>query len=276
VIFNPLVGSALGRRPNENLGAYQIYENSARSNYHALQIEGSKRYERGYQFTASYTWSHAIDDVSDVFTIAGAPILPQDGRNLRLERGSANFDIRHRFAASVLWDLPFYGRDRGLGKTVFGDWQLASIFQAQTGQPFTLTVPFDNNFDGNLSDRPATTAGLTFTEGHGRTRVSLDSNRSFANYLNYNVSGINFIPGAGYVGRNTARGDSFINLDLALTKTFRFTERQSMDFRAEFFNLFNRANFGLPVRILGAPAFGSAVDTVNPARMIQFALKYSF
>lgn len=274
VIFNPLVGSAFGGRPNTNLGAYQIYENSARSNYHALQIEASKRYERGFQFTAAYTWSHAIDDVSDIFTLAGAPILPQDGRNLRLERGSANFDIRHRFAASVIWDLPFYGR--GLSKAVFGDWQIASIFQAQTGQPFTLTVPFDNNFDGNLSDRPATTAGLIFNEGHSRNRVSLDSTRSFTDYLNYDVSGNGFTPGVGYVGRNTARGDGFVNLDLSLTKNFRVTERQSLTFRAEFFNALNRANFGLPIGIIGAPGFGSAVETVNPARMIQFALKYSF
>lgn len=274
VIFNPLVGSALSRRPNVDLGAYQIYENSAQSNYHALQIEASKRYERGYQFTAAYTWSHAIDDVSDIFTLAGAPILPQDGRNLWLERGSANFDIRHRFAASVVWDLPFYGR--GLGKAVFGDWQVASIFQAQTGQPFTLTVPFDNNFDGNLSDRPVTTTGMTFTERHSRNRVSLDSSRAFTDYLNYNVSGNSFTSGVGYVGRNTARGDGFINLDLSLTKNFRVTERQSLALRAEFFNALNRANFGLPIGVIGAPGFGSAVETVNPARMVQFALKYSF
>src|SRR5262249_41301404 len=211
---------------------------------------------------------------SDIFMLAGAPILPQDGRNQRLERGSANFDIRHRFAASMVWDLPFYGR--GPAKVVFGDWQGASVFRAQTRQPFTLTVPFDNNFDGNLSDRPATTDGLTFTEGHGRNRVSLDSNRSFTDYLNYNISGNSFIPGVGYVGRNTARGDGFVNLDLSLTKNFRVTERQSLAFRAECFNALNRANFGLPIRTIGAPGFGSSVETVNPARTIQFALKYSF
>jgi hypothetical protein len=80
----------------------------------------------------------------------------------------------------------------------------------------------------------------------------------------------------GGVGRNTVRGDTFINLDLALIKNFRITEAQKLTFRAEFFNALNRPNFGLPIGVVGAPAFGSAVDTINPARMIQFALKYAF
>jgi hypothetical protein len=80
----------------------------------------------------------------------------------------------------------------------------------------------------------------------------------------------------GSVGRNTVRGDSFVNWDIALDKVFRFTESQALDFRTEIFNLMNRANFGLPIRVLSAPGFGSAVETVNPARIVQFALKYSF
>ena len=272
VILNSEVGSVRLRRPDQNLGAYQVYENSAGSGYHALQLEARKRYHHGYQFIAAYTWSHAIDDVSDVFTIAGAPILPQDGRNLRLERGSANFDIRHRFAASLIWDLPFRADGRSSAGRWLGGWQVAGIFQAQTGQPFTLTLPFDNNFDGALSDRPATEAGLISINEHGPRRIALAPNRTFQDYLNFT----SVTPGNGVVGRNTARGDGFVNLDLSLNKAFRFTERQALTFRAEFFNALNRANFGLPIRVIGAPGFGSAVETVNPARVVQFALKYSF
>jgi len=83
-------------------------------------------------------------------------------------------------------------------------------------------------------------------------------------------------PGARVMGRNTVRGDGLINLDLSLNKVFRITETQSFDFRVESFNLMNRANFGLPARVLGAPGFGAAIDTVTPARVIQFALKYRF
>jgi carboxypeptidase family protein len=259
-------------QPNRSepaLGAYQIFKNAAMSTYHALQLEARKRYTRGYHFTLAYTWSHALDDVSDVFPIAGVPILPQDSFNLPLERGDASFDVRHRLAASLIWDLPFY-RDSKSGAMArwAGGWQLASIFQASTGQPFTLNLPVDANLDGNLTDRPSTTDGLVFFSGHGRQKVAMALGRDVRAF---------FTPGRnGFVGRNTARGDSFVNLDLALNKNFRFTESQKLEIRTEFFNALNRANFGLPIRTLGSPGFGSAVDTVNPARNVQLAVKYSF
>jgi hypothetical protein len=269
VILNSILGSAfVGGRPNSNVGAYQVFENSAASNYHALQLEARKRYSQGFQFTASYTWSHAIDDVSDVFPIAGAPTLPQNSFDLRAERASASFDVRHRFAGSVVWDLPFFRNSKNGARPVLGGWQIASIIQGHTGQPFTLNVPFDANFDGNLSDRPSTTAGLIFFDNHGPRRVALALGRAATDFFT--------ITKEGSVGRNTARGDGFINMDLAMSKRFQLSERHALDVRAEVFNVANRANFGLPIRTIGAPGFGSAVETSAPARVIQVALKYSF
>ncbi|HXF38638.1 MAG TPA: TonB-dependent receptor [Blastocatellia bacterium] len=257
-----------GGGPDLRLGAYQIYEGSASSVYHALQLEARTRYAHSYQFTAAYTWSHAMDDVSDLFPIAGAPIVAQDSRRLRLERASANFDIRHRFAGSFIWDLPIFGSSKALLKKLASGWQLSSIFQAHTGQPFTLGVPFDANLDGNLSDRPSTTDGLVFFDGHGARKVAMKSGLAATDFFKLGQS--------GSVGRNTARGDGFINLDLAMSKRFRLSERHALDFRTGFFNVMNRANFGLPIRTIGAPGFGSAVETAAPARIIQFALKYGF
>lgn len=291
VIFNPAVGSAFvsspcpgpsspnavapcvpgGRidlRPNPNLGAYQVFENSASSTYHALQFEARKRYSQGFQFTASYTWSHAIDDVSDVFPIAGAPGLSQDSFNLKAEKASANFDIRHRFTGSLIWDFPFFSNSKGRVQKLAGGWQIASIFQAHTGQPFTLNVPFDANLDGNLSDRPSTTDGLVFFNGHGARRVAVSPGRKVENFFKVGQD--------GSVGRNTARGDGFIDFDLAISKRFQLSERHALAFRVEGFNVMNRANFALPIRTISAPGFGSAVDTVTAARVIQVALKYSF
>ncbi len=266
------IAPGLVPRPAPALGAYQIIENSANSNYHALQLEARNRFGRGCQFTASYTWSHAIDDVSDVFPIAGAPVVAQNSFNLRLERGDANYDLRHRFAASLIWESPFDQKAGGAGR-LLGGWEIASIFQAHTGQPFTLNVAFDANLDGNLSDRPSTTNGLVFFDQHGPRRVELAPGRRLTDFFVFTG---NVFTGNGSVRRNTARGDGFINLDLSLNRTFSITEQQDLAFRAEFFNVLNRANFGLPIRVTGAPGFGSAVDTANPARMIQFALKYSF
>jgi hypothetical protein len=147
-----------------------------------------------------------------------------------------------------------------------GGWQLATIFAAHSGQPFTLNVPFDANGDGNLTDRPSTIEGLIFIEGHHPRRIA-----QAAPTTSFFVLGQD-----GAVGRNTVRGDAYANLDLALNKSFAFTESQRLMFRFEMFNALNRANFGLPVRTIGAPGFGSALETVNPARIIQFALKYQF
>ncbi len=269
-------------RPEPFLGAFRIFEDSAGSSYHALQLEARKRYSHGYTFSLAYTWSHAIDDVSDVFPIAGAPILPQgknsatDNLNEHIvsERADANFDIRHRFSASLVWDLPIYRNSTARAAKWLGGWQITSIFQAHTGQPFTLNLPFDDNLDGNLSDRPVSTSGLFFFHRHGSRRVAFPEN-SDLNAVN------NFFgetdPGNQFrIGRNTVRADGFVNLDMALAKKFRFTESQNLEFKTEVFNVLNRANYGIPVRVIGAPGFGSSFDTVNPARIIQFALKYSF
>ncbi|HXU10021.1 MAG TPA: hypothetical protein VN743_13575, partial [Blastocatellia bacterium] len=259
----------LRARPIQRLGAIQLFENSANSSYHALQLEARKRYNHSYTFTAAYTWSHGIDDVSDVFPIAGAPTLPQDSLNLRLERASSNFDIRHRFATSLIWDLPFYRNTKtGVMARWCGGWQLASIFQASAGQPFTLNLPVDANLDGNLTDRPSTTDGLMFFGGHRRQKVAIAQGNDVDDFFTFGR--------AGFVGRNTVRGDSFVNLDVALRKSFAIGDSQRLDFRTEFFNALNRANFGIPIRTLGSPSFGSAVETANPARVVQFALKYSF
>ncbi|MGH9760378.1 MAG: hypothetical protein ACREDR_16275, partial [Blastocatellia bacterium] len=250
------------------LGAYQIFENSASSNYNALQVEARKRLSHGYSFTVAYTYSHAIDDTSDVFPLAGASVLAQDQNNLRLDRGNAGFDLRHRFVTSFVWDLPLYrGEQSGLAR-VFGGWQLGTVFQAMSGQPFTLNVPVDVNRDGNLTDRPSTEQGLIFHSGHGPQLISIEPGLTVGNFFTFGQD--------GFVGRNTLRGSNFINWDLSLNKTFRFSESQRLEFRADFFNFANRANFGLPIRTIGSPGFGSAIDTVNPARIIQFGLKYQF
>jgi hypothetical protein len=256
-------------QPNRSdpfLGAFEVFSNSASSIYHSLQVEAHKRFSSGFSLTSSYTWSHAIDDVSDLFPIAGAPVLPEDSNNLALERASANFDMRQRFTSSAIWDLPVYQENSAVAR-VLGGWQLAGIFQANSGQPFTLNVPVDANFDGNLSDRPSTTNGLTFTGG-GRQVVAVAPGTSVSSFVVLGQDGL--------VGRNTVRGPSFVDLDLAIVRNFRITEAQKITFRAEFFNALNRPNFGLPIGVIGAPGFGSAVDTINPARMIQFALKYIF
>jgi hypothetical protein len=257
-------------RPIPGLGAITIFDSSAASTYHSLQASLTKRFARGWQLTAAYTWSHAIDEVSDVFDVAGAFNLPQDDGNLRLERGHANFDLRHRFVVSTISDLPFltrFNRARGARGLLLGGWQWAQLSTFQTGQPFTVNTSFDINLDGNLTDRLDTLNGVEITNDR-RQRLKLIA-PSVAALLSSTL-------GNGRVGRNTFWASGVMQTDLTLMKSFRLKEGQHLMLRVEAFNLFNRSQFGAPVRILEAPSFGQAVDTSLNARQIQFALKYLF
>ncbi len=265
----PLSSAANLNRPIAALGAFTVFDSSAASSYHALQVAATKRFTRGWQMTAAYTWSHAIDDVSDVFDLAGAFNLPQDDRDLRAERGDANFDIRHRFAYSIVADAPFLRRfndEQGAKGFLLAGWQLASILSFQTGQPFTVNTGFDVNGDGNLTDRLNALNGLIPTDDR-RQRLSLTVSPTAL----LATQGRN-----GQVGRNIFRASGVVNTDLTLIKNFRVSEGQTLTLRAEFFNLWNRAHFGIPVRILEAPGFGGAASIALPPRQIQIALKYLF
>jgi carboxypeptidase family protein len=231
------------------LGSFTSIESDANSIYHALQVQLNKRLSRGIQLTTAYTWSHAIDDVSDIFDLAGAPTLPQDSKHPEAERGDANFDVRHRFVYSVIWDLPWLRKN-----LLLGNWQLASIGTFQTGQPYSVLYFYDVNKDGNLTDRINPDGAM-----------------------------------AGEAGRNLFRAPGIDTVDFTLNKTFKFSERQNLEFRTEVFNAFNHSNFGVPVNQLnfGGQLKFSRLDpkpiteqvffeTRVPARTIQLALRYNF
>jgi hypothetical protein len=197
--------------------------------------------------------------VSDLFDLAGAPALPQNSFDRRAERGDANFDVRHRFVYSLIYDLPLWKNDK-----ILGGWQFASIGTFQTGQPYTIIAPFDVNLDGNLTDR-LSDAGSVQEVDNGAQRFIFNGNTDqFAFGQN------------GFVGRNTFRAQGITNVDVALNKHFRFGERQDLEIRSEFFNVFNVTHFAIPINQLGFPSAGNAVYTRIPPRTIQFALKYSF
>ncbi len=228
-------------RPFPLLGSFTSIESDANSIYHSLQVQLNKRFAHGIQFTTAYTWSHAIDEVSDLFDLAGALTLPQNSFDRRAERGDANFDVRHRFVYSFIWDLPIFRQNN-----FFGGWQLASIGTFQTGQPYSIVFCCDVNQDGNPTDR--------FNPLTGR-----------------------FEP------RNAYRAPGVATVNLAVNKVFTFSERHKLEFRSEFFNLFNRTHFGIPRNRIWFADFTVEpltekhfVDTRLPARTIQFAMKYSF
>jgi hypothetical protein len=256
------------QRPNPNLGAISIFDNSSESSYNSFQASFQRRFNEGFGFQTAYTYSHAIDDVSDLFDISGASPFAQDeiGRKegLKAERASANFDVRHRFTFAGQYQLPNKIR-------LLKGFQLSAILTLQTGQPFTVNSSLDINLDGNRTDRLNTLQGLILSDS-GLSRIKLAQGIKFTDLL---ARLILSSPQNGAIGRNTFRAAGIASLDLALEKKFVIKE-SSLKLRLEAFNLFNRTHFAIPVRVLEAPSFGSSVATSLPARNLQIALRYSF
>jgi len=199
----------------------------------------------------------------DFFDTAGAFALPQNSFRPS-ERASAAFDVRLRSVTHFMWDLPF--RE----KSWLGGWQVAGIATLQSGQPFTVNSAVDVNRDGNLTDRLNTLAGLLRDADQEDRRARLRLEPGVNPFQLLASDG-----GYGAVGRNTFRAAGVANFDLAITKTFRFSDEGRASFRAEIFNLFNRPHFGIPVRILEAPSFGHSVNSAIPARVVTLSVKLS-
>ncbi len=238
--------------------------------YHSFQGSVEKRYSQGMSLLASYTYSKSIDDVSGIGS--GADDIPQDAFDLRSQRGVSNFDITHRFQTSFTYAIPFgsgraFGRDLpALASALAGGWQVAGKVTAQSGQPFTVTM---GAFDG-----------LTQTSNKRPDLVG-DPDSGVPQGFAFNPSAFAApAEGAfGSAGRNILRGDGYFNVDFSVFKAFPISqlgESGQVEFRAEFFNLFNNVNFTFPVRNLASPAFGRFVDGATPPRIVQFALKVKF
>jgi hypothetical protein len=215
----------------------------------------------------AYTFSKATDDVSDVFDLAGAAALPQDSINFAGERGPANFDARHRLSYNLIYDLPAPRSGAKAMRLLASGLQIASTGRFQTGQPFTVNSIFDVNLDGNLTDRLDTTTGLVITGDRRQPLIVTATNQTAL---------LAPIGQDGSIGRNTFRAGNLLDLDLSLARHFVFAGQRRLTLRMDIFNFINRANFGIPVRYLGAVGFGQATDTVTPGRRIQLGLKFGF
>lgn len=255
VLINPAIfgpNPALLNDPNQilNGSAVSITRNGAESDYHALQVQYQRRLSKGLQALVSYTFAKALDDVSDE-TITGIPLQnPAVG----LERGPANFDVRHNFVAAIVYDLPTWKANR-LTKAVFGGWAVDSIIRARTGLPFSvITQAFDPLNIG-------TTRRVNLLPG---VPVWLeDKNAPGGKKLNAAAFSAPLLGFQGTLGRNALRSFSFSQVDLSIRRTFSLTEKVRLQFRSEAFNVFNLPNFSFPASSFGFPGFGEATAMLN-------------
>jgi len=240
--------------PGTPLGNITQVESTGNSSYNALWITANQRFARGLQFNASYTWSKSLDYNS--LSLQG--VVVQDSNNLRGDRGLSDFDVRHRFVLSAIYELPFKR------KSFLEGWQIAAVVQAQSGNPLNI-VTSDSTINGVANTlRPDLTGSLGIV---GRVDRWFDTST--------------FTPVArpGTLGRNVVIGPGFNNTDLSIIKNTKLGERMRVQFRAEFFDLFNHANFGQPGNVVGSPTFGRITNTRFPtgetgsSRQVQFAFK---
>ncbi len=261
--FPPSTDPTSNSRPDPRLGSFLVFQNSAQSTYHSLQLTIQRRLYRSLQFRSSWTWGHAIDEVSDPFDSRAFNALPQNSNRLDLERASSNFDARHRVASYAVWSGPDKSTHRWLNH-----WQLAATGEFQTGQPFTVNTVIDRNLDGNLTDRVNDVSGLEF-HGHSPTPIRIKNG----------VNPLDLIAPKrqnGGVGRNTFRADGIATIDLALSRTTTISSNRKIDIRIEAFNVFNRTHFGIPVRILESPGFGRSYDVTMDPRTVRFYARLMF
>jgi hypothetical protein len=235
--------------------------------YHALNVDLKKRFSNHMQFLASLTWSHSIDDSSDLQTL----LKPMDNRNLRLDRADSLFDQRLRYVFSGVATSPLEWRNANSGlKRFLADFTVAPILEVSSGRPFNILSAVDQNFDlQGSNERPSVTAsGLLCVPGPTSTICPTA------------------LPVNGTLGRNMGITHKFASLDMRLMRSIRFGERVRLDVIAEGFNLFNRFN-----EAAAAPFFTAVNDWGQRAsngryysrptasfdpRQFQFGLKLNF
>lgn len=274
-------------------GPETIMTSGSHSSYHALQSGLSKTSARlGLGLQASYTYSKSLDDTSSVLgglLGASGTVLqtgPQDPFDPSAEKGPSTFDVTHVFAASVIQVLPLdhVGFLRPLGRTFTKGWQVLNITTLTTGSPFTVYSGVQQTGAGlGGGDRPdlvsmphLSTSRDVRDDYFG---LGADGNRSFFNIPINVPDGTG--PNQGRFGtlrRNTFRGPSYRDFDIAVIKDTPFGHRGNaefgtIEFRAEFFNIFNLVNFGLPSNIVTGSGFGIISKTAGTSRQIQFSLK---
>ena len=295
------------------VGGFLQIQTTAQSTYNSLQMSLTRRFAKGLQFLTAYTYGKSIDNASG--TNGGSADAVRDsgmilGNQLdnRANRGLSDFDRTHRLVVSFLWDLPqpSFAAKSTMGQLLLADWQVAGVVTAMSGLPIDITDGGAGSFyglnngnnplarpnwvsDATLSNvpagyffnpfafvRPVVTAGRLIPSSNGAAR---------ADGLGTDI---------GNVGRNVLRGPRQSNFDFSVIKRFRLGEQKSVEFRAEFFNLFNHVNFDNPIsnlnvitssggsidantgRIINPGDFGRILSTSNNPRLIQLALKVNF
>ncbi|OFV99113.1 MAG: hypothetical protein A3H28_15185 [Acidobacteria bacterium RIFCSPLOWO2_02_FULL_61_28] len=279
---------------NPNFGDFYWLSTQAWSNYNGFQLGLQKRLSHGLQLQAGYTWSKNLSSVDQHIggEVSGNPVGPMELDDLRRDYSLSNFHQTHVFNINGKYRMPW---DRyltsGVARAILGGWELNSIWRATSGLPQTIPAGFNvsRNRDPVASDRPDLTSGFSSSPAEGVTAgcPGVPAGQTLGTPDLYFDPCAFSLPLAGTYGnlaRNTLIGPGVFNVDLGLVKNTALPGREGMnlEFRAEFFNLFNRANFMQPNTALFTPTgsrrstAGLITATSTENRQIQFGMKLTF
>ncbi|HEV2274986.1 MAG TPA: carboxypeptidase regulatory-like domain-containing protein, partial [Acidobacteriaceae bacterium] len=266
---------------------YQPYSSIVETNmggnigYNSLQATLQQRMANGLTLMANYTFAKALDDLPYGGTggygnsgpgPGGSYVYPVTFANYKaLDRGPADFDFRNTFSASYVWDLPRLVNGTRPLRAILNDWETTGIFQAQSGGPVTVVAGSDRSQTGLLQDRAQTVSGQYALGGN----ACRGHNGPCVNWLNPAAFTQPAIGSFGNVQKGAYRGPGYFDWDAGLLRNFHFTEQAMLQFRAEYFNILNRANFQDPVSSVSSGGFGSVTSASDP-RIAQLALKMIF
>ena len=282
----------VSRRSNRIDGRYNgiVYvDNSADSNYHAMQFEAQKRFSNSLMMNMNWTWSKTIDDGSDVLgVLINDSSAQQDPRNNRDNRAAAQFDLRHRLVVSHVWEPQwFQGSSNWAMRNLAGNWGFTGITSIRTGFPTTLDAGARRgitpltmiggggqvrpNATGsvNFDPRPAGSAGAP----SGLTTGQVQNISAYAQSLGLSQP---LLGNFGGLGRNVLRLNGERNFDWNVYKNFNLTEKARIQIRAEFYNIFNNTSFQEASRTITAPDFGQYTSVGQNARIIQLGGRFTF
>lgn len=274
------------RRPFPRWGTALSLDSYVTSNYHSLQVKTQRREYRGVSLLVAYTWSKSIDlssergagDRGGGFDTGGGN--PRDLRGY--SRGLSGYDVRHRLVVSYVYEIPFGRKGRFLrnlpavADLFLGGWEISGITQFQSGFPFSVLMSSDVNGDG-IADRPDLVGPVSLRPRDPNCYIVDRRNPACGTaesaFLDLPRNSLRF----GSAGRNILIGPGLHLWDFGAGKYIPLNERLTLQFRAEFFNLFNRTNFNQPNRFVDVPAppFGS-INSAQHAREMQFGLKLEF
>jgi hypothetical protein len=257
------------------------YANAFASTYHSLQVKVEKRLSRGLQFRSTYTLSKSIDDKSGSAVTGGgdsnpasSPMNPFDRH---ADRGLSSFDRRQRFVTAFNYDLPI-GTGKSLGTDwspvvngFLGNWQINGILNLQSGLPFSVFATSTQTCGCSASNMRADRTGDGRLDNP--TVAGWFDKTAFADPPSSTAT----VPGRyGNGGRSIIPGPGYATMDFSLFKKWEFKEGKMIQFRIEYFNIFNHANFLYPDATNATWQAGGIITRVNPARIGQVALKFTF